>query len=271
MALLRPYSMAIAASLTDQHTLTAGIGTVFVFEPLHQGPSHRSRSIGGLGGIAAAVVFFVLGAGIRLLVGPVSLGPLGNRLSDAIDQALPGITVNYDQAAIEWSREDGKINLVILGAKVFDEDGRIIAQAPKADIDLEAAPLLGGKAVVRRITLVGVQLTLVRTADGALRLGVEKDKKQKDIISRISDAIKRNGHTNSSLRSFAVRHARIAYYDEPIGLFLVAQNADFKLDTAGAGLDLSLDADVDVSGRSARFTGEFVIPSKPGRLKARLR
>src|SRR6185369_16435527 len=69
---------------------------------------------------AAAVVFFILGAFIRLLVGPVSLGPFSDRLSQAMTNALPGLTVRYDQAALEWSREDGRINIVVLGARVFD-------------------------------------------------------------------------------------------------------------------------------------------------------
>ncbi|HTT96588.1 MAG TPA: DUF3971 domain-containing protein [Rhizomicrobium sp.] len=197
----------------------------------------------------------------------MSLGPLGSALPNAIAQALPGITLQYDQAAIEWSRDEGRVNLVILGARVFDEDGRIIAQAPKADIDLAAGPLLSGHAVVQRITLVGVQLTLVRTESGGLRLGVEKDKSQHDILSRISDAITMRNDGSSSLQAFAVRHARLAFYDEPTGLFLVAPDANFRVTTVGADLDASLDAALEISGHSAHLTGEFAIPAKSGPVK----
>jgi len=217
------------------------------------------------GGIAAAVVFFILGAVIRLLVGPVSLGPLGNALPNALAEALPGVTVKYDQAALEWSRDQGKVNLVILGARVFDTEGRIIAQAPEADIGLAATPLLlHGKAVVQRITLVGVQLTLVRTMSGGLRLGVEKDKNQHDILSRITDAITLRSDKKSSLQAFAVRHARLAFYDEPTKLFLVAPDANFHVETAAQDLKASLDATLEVSGHPARITGEFAIPPKKG-------
>ena len=228
---------------------------------------HISRAALITGGIAAAIVFFVVGAAIRLLVGPVSLGPLGNTLSNAIAQALPGITLQYDQAAIEWSRDDGRINLVILGARVFDEEGRIIAQAPKADIDLAAGPLLQGHTVVQRITLVGVQLTLVRTATGGLRLGVEKDKNQDDILSRISDAISMRSDKKSSLQEFAVRHARLAFYDEPTGLFLVAPDANFRVATAGTDLNATFDAGLEISGHPAHATGEFTIPAGNGPVK----
>ena len=143
--------------------------------------------------LAAAIVFFVLGAGIRLLMGPVSLGPIKGTLAGAIHDALPGIALDYDQAAIEWSRDQGRVNLVVLGARMFDERGRIVAQAPKADIDLAAAPFLQGKFIVKRITLVGVQLTLVHMKEGGIRLGVEGDKGGDDILARISDVIDANG------------------------------------------------------------------------------
>jgi uncharacterized protein DUF3971/AsmA-like protein len=225
---------------------------------------HISNTALVLAAIGAAAVFFVVGAAIRLLIGPVSLGPFGGTLSNAIAQALPGITVQYDQAAIEWTRDQGRVNLVILGARVFDSEGRIIAQAPKADIDLAARPLLQGKTVVQRITLVGVQLTLVRTLDGGLRLGVEKDKNQHDILSRIKDAISKSSGKTSSLQSFAIRNARLAFYDEPTGLFLVAPDANFQVTTEGAGLNATLDAALEISGHPAHVSGQFKIPPARG-------
>src|SRR5580692_6039189 len=122
-----------------------------------------------------------MGAGIRLLVGPVSLGPLAGPLANAIQGALPGITLKYDQAAIEWSRDEGRVNMVVLGARVLDQNGHIVAAAPKADIDLAAAPFLKGQFVVKRITLVGVQLSLVHMKEGGIRLGAEGDKGHDDI------------------------------------------------------------------------------------------
>jgi hypothetical protein len=228
---------------------------------------HVSRAALIAAGTAAAILFFIVGAAIRLLVGPLSLGPLGNTLPNAIAEALPGVRVQYDTAAIQWSRDQSRVNLVILGARVFDDEGRIIAQAPEADIDLAAGPLLQGKAVVTRITLVGVQLTLVRTVNGGLRLGIEKDKSQHDILSRISDAITLRSDKSSALQAFAIRHARLAFYDEPTGLFFVAPKANFRVMTAGSNLAASFDAALEISGHPAHVTGEFTIPPKKGPVK----
>jgi len=231
---------------------------------------HISRTALILSALGVAVLFFAVGAALRLLVGPISLGPLSGQISDALAQALPGITVKYDQAAVEWSRDQGRVNLVVLGARVFDSRGRIIAQAPQADIDLAAKPFLRGDVVVTRITLVGVQLTMVRNVDGSLRLGVEHDESQKDIISRITDAINKNSSSASSLESFAVRDARLAFMDESTGLFLVAPKADIRVATAGRDLVASLQADVEISGRPARITGELRLPPRAGPVQGRI-
>jgi len=225
---------------------------------------HLSRTALVAAALGVAVLFFVIGAGLRLLVGPISLGPLSGQISDAIAQALPGITVRYDQAAIEWSRDQGRVNLVVLGARVFDSKGRIIAQAPQADIDLAAQPFIQGKLVVTRITLVGVQLTLVRTEDGGVRLGVERDETQRDIIKRITDAINSNSTGASALQAFAIRNARVAFLDETTGMFLVAPKADVKIATAGRNLVATLAADVEVSGRAAQVSGLMNLPPKQG-------
>jgi hypothetical protein len=125
------------------------------------------------GGLLATAAFFVLGVLFRVLMGPVSLGPLTSQLHSALAAELPGLDVRFDGAALAWIRSEARINLVILGTRVFDRQGRIIAQAPQAEIGLAAAPLFGGKVVVSRIALLGVQLTLVRSRAGVLRLGLE--------------------------------------------------------------------------------------------------
>ena len=222
----------------------------------------RTALVGAAFGVA--VVFFVLGAGLRLLIGPISLGPLSGQISDALAQALPGITVKYDQAAVEWSRDQGRVNFVVLGARVYDTEGRIIAQAPQMDIDLAAQPFIQGHIVVTRITLVGVQVTLTRNADGTLRLGVKHDDSQRDIISRITDAINKNSSSASSLQSFAIRDARIAFRDETTGLFLIAPRADVRIANSDKNLIASVVADVEVSGRAAHISGELALPPRDG-------
>ena len=91
---------------------------------------HISRAALTAGVLVAAIVFFMIGAGLRLLWGPVSLGPLKGTLAGAIQEALPGINLDYDRAAIEWTRDQGRVNLVVLGTRLYDNRGKIVANAP---------------------------------------------------------------------------------------------------------------------------------------------
>ena len=225
---------------------------------------HISGAAVCMGGLVAAIIFFVAGAGIRLLLGPVSLGPLASTLAGAIQQALPGISLKYDQAAIEWSRDEGRINLVVLGAQIFDANGRVVAEAPKADIDLAARPFLSGQIQVQRITLVGVQLSLVHMKDGGIRLGAEGDKGSNDVLARINDVIEAKGSSTSSLKSFAIRNARLKLFDETTGLSMTAPKASLVLSAKDQAIAVHFDAGVVMSGFPANIRADVTLPPGTG-------
>ncbi|HUE66474.1 MAG TPA: AsmA-like C-terminal domain-containing protein [Rhizomicrobium sp.] len=229
---------------------------------------HVSHAVLVMSALVAAIVFFVVGAGLRLLWGPVSLGPLRGTLAGAIHDALPGIALDYDQAAIEWSRDQGRVNLVVLGARLYDSHGKVVASAPKAAIDLAAAPFLSGQVVVKRITLVGVKFTLVHMKNGRVRLGNEKDEGDNELISRLSDVINARGNASSSLDTFAVRDANLGLFDEITGLYVTAPHAQLVLRSQGKTIGTSFDADVMISGRKSHVTAKLTLPPEKGPIGA---
>ncbi|MGH6876724.1 MAG: DUF3971 domain-containing protein, partial [Rhizomicrobium sp.] len=219
--------------------------------------------------LLAAATFFCAGLLFRVLMGPVSLGPFGGELHAALEQVLPGLDVQFDGAALEWNRSEARIDLVILGTRVFDRSRHIIAQAPKAEIGLSAGPFFRGRIVIKRITLVGVQLTLVHTKSGTLRLGVEPERGGDDVLRRIRDAISRNRGRGPSLKSFAVHQARLAFYDEESGAFVVAPQADLEITGSdgtsikqSGSIDANLAADIEISGKAAHIVANVEFPSR---------
>lgn len=222
----------------------------------------RARHAGLIAvGFVAAVIFFVIGAGLRLLIGPVSLNPFSNRLQQALAEALPGVAVRFDSAALEWSRDDGRVDLMVLGARVMDNKGRIIAQAPKAVIGLVPDKLVHGEIVVQRIALVGMQLTLLRSREGVLRMGVSANAGQPDLLKLIDSAINSAGRNAPPLQSFSVRKARLAFYDQESGLFIVAPRADLTMASRGTDTLAALDADIEISGRRTRIVADLTLPA----------
>ena len=224
---------------------------------------HISHALLSVGALVAALVFFAAGAFIRLLSGPVSLGPLQQSLAGAIQSALPGITLQYDKAAIEWDRDLDRVELVVLGTRILDQRGKVVASAPQADIDLAATPILRGKMAVQRITLVGVSFRLVHMKDGGIRLGAEGDPVN-DVYARLYDVINARGTSASSLKSFAVRNANLMLYDEVSGLNVAAPRANLSITARGQNLLGSFSADVNVAGKPARVTANLTLPSGKG-------
>lgn len=230
---------------------------------------HISRAALTAGVLVAAIVFFVVGAGLRLLWGPVSLGPLKGTLAGAIHEALPGINLDYDRAAIEWSREQGRVNLVVLGTRLFDSKGQVVASAPKAAIDLAATPFLRGEFVVTRITLVGVEFSLVHMKSGRIRLGTQQHAGDDDIIGRISDVIDARSSGTSSLESFSVRDAKLAIHDEVSGLTATSPRAHVTIRSRGQAIGASFDADVVLAGSKSHVTADLTVPPARGPIQGK--
>ena len=216
-----------------------------------------------VGGTTAAIFFLIAGLTLRLLIGPISLGPFASAIEDTLNASVNGLVIHFDRAMLEWSQSEGRVNLTILGAKVFDRGGHIIAQAPKAELDFDAGALLAGRTELKRFALIGVQLTAVRTKEGAIRLGFRSNEGESDLLKAIADALRYNGQSlaawgkaRSKLDRFAILNARIAFHDEPTDLFLVSPSASLTVKNNGNLLDASLNAAIEISGVRANLIAE---------------
>ena len=84
---------------------------------------HVQRAAKIVGATIAALLFFVGGVALRLTMGPISLGPFAGAIEDSINRSVTGLVVHFDQAVLEWSRTEGKVNLIVLGTSVADASG----------------------------------------------------------------------------------------------------------------------------------------------------
>ncbi|HYK80463.1 MAG TPA: AsmA-like C-terminal domain-containing protein [Micropepsaceae bacterium] len=222
-------------------------------------PRPVQRTLLIFGALLAAVLFFLGGAALRLLMGPISLGPFASVIEDALNHSVSGVVIRFDQAVLEWSRAEGKVNLIVLGTKVFDLDGHIVAQAPKADLDFDAAALVAGHLNLKRFGLIGVQLTGVRTKDGAFRLGFGRDQSDANLLDTIRKILENSADGGGSLDSFSIRNARLAFHDEPTGLFIISPDASFTLKNSRKVLDASLESSFEIGGVSAHMAAHAVL------------
>ncbi len=228
-------------------------------------PRHFFRACVVVGALIAASLFFVGGAALRLAMGPISLGPFAGAIEDVLNRSITGLVVRFDQAVLEWSREDGNINLAILGTKVFDVNGRIIAQAPKADLDFDGVALLGGKLALKRFALLGMQVTAVRGTDNTLKLGFGPIQGDADILKIIRDTLsKRGGDGAGTLETFSISDARLAFRDDITGAFVVAPNLTFEVRNRDGALTATLEAAVEISGAPAVIAAKATLRDNGG-------
>ena len=220
---------------------------------------HVQRASLILGALVAALLFFLGGAALRLLMGPISLGPFTEIIEDALNNSVSGVVIRFDQAVLEWSRAEGRVNVIVLGTRVFDSNGHIIAQAPKADLDFDAAAMVAGNLSLKRFGLIGAQLTGARSKEGNIRLGFGPDQDEPDLLETIRRILANSEDGGGSLESFSIRNARLAFRDEPTGLFLVSPDTSFTLENNRNGLDASLDSAVEISGVPARLSARAVL------------
>src|SRR5712671_3914616 len=222
-------------------------------------PRPVQRTLLIFGALLAALLFFIGGAALRLLMGPISLGPFASIIEDALNHSVSGVVIRFDQAVLEWSRAEGKVNLIVLGTKVFDLDGHIVAQAPKADLDFDAAALVAGHLNLKRFGLIGVQVTGVRTKEGAFRLGFGRDQSDANLLETIRKILENSADGGGSLDSFSIRNARLAFRDEPTGLFIISPDASFTLKNSRKELDASLESSFEIGGVSSHMVAHAVL------------
>jgi hypothetical protein len=104
-----------------------------------------------------------------------------------------------------------------------------------------------------------VQLTGVRSKEGAIHLGFGIEQGAPDLLETLRNILENSAAGGASLDSLAIRNARLAFRDEPTGLFIVAPDANFTLNNKGKELEASLDSALEISGAPMRVTAQAVL------------
>ena len=99
----------------------------------------------------------------------------------------------------------------------------------------------------------------MRTADGIIRLGFGLEQDNTDFLKTIREMLQSGGNTGSSLDGLSIRNARLAFRDEPTGLFVVSPDSNFTLETGADGLNVSIDSAIEISGVASRFAANAML------------
>jgi len=90
---------------------------------------------------------------IRLAGGPIEIGVFKDDVEAALTRARGGNAVSFERLLIVWSPQDSRVLVQAEGVDLFNADGRRMARAGAAEIDLDATALFRGKARVEGVIL----------------------------------------------------------------------------------------------------------------------
>ncbi len=122
--------------------------------------------------VAFLAVFVIAAAFLwRLSEGPVSLAFLKDTVEQRINASLPEVDVSIKNVVVERDSITGQPRLRLQDIRFKNSDGRLIAQAPRAAIQIKGWPLLSGQVVPQQLELIGARLLIQRRVDGTIGLG----------------------------------------------------------------------------------------------------
>jgi hypothetical protein len=126
--------------------------------------------------LAAIAIMAVAGLWLLLANGPISLDIVTPWLADAVAENFGNrFRVDIGGTVVERD-EHGRAALRIRAITVHDQDGMVIASAPKAEVGFSTASLLSGRPRAERLNLVGAELAVRVEADGKVSVSTGGDR-----------------------------------------------------------------------------------------------
>ncbi|MGI9481803.1 MAG: DUF3971 domain-containing protein [Hyphomicrobiales bacterium] len=217
----------------------------------------------------------------RLSQGPVSLSYFNNQISSIISDGLGGKRAEISDLVIERDAESGRTSLRMRDLRLFDDNGILIAKAPRAAIGVDISALLTGSVVPRRLELIGPNIKIRRLITGEVKMGFgdadqtlrpastppvvsgDAQPDPADAVQPLGEEVvlkapasglthyvkkeffsKRGGSAASTINAITISNASISLYDQENNSFWRIPSANLAFKKTDFGASLFFDATV---------------------------
>ncbi len=127
--------------------------------------------VGAAATLIGALAIVVVTLAWRISEGPISLAFLTPYLTDALNRAGFGVHVTVDDTVLVWAGFSRPIEIRVRNARLAEESGGPpLVIIPAMAVAFSPKALLEGRLAPSEIDLIGVELDLVRDADGQINL-----------------------------------------------------------------------------------------------------
>lgn len=207
--------------------------------------------------VGTFVVLLVLGIGLlswRLSLGPLSLDFMTPLIEHALTDQTATVTVK--QTVLAWGGWHRNFDIRIRGVRMSTPDGRPMLDVPEASVQLSPRALLfHGLIAPTSIDATGVQLVLVRAADGTWRFRAPgPEKETPSALPVIFEELLAPPNPDSSLGyllSASVANSAVTIIDEGSGRTFTARDAQIAVRRDHIGLRAEVSAVADLAGHPA--------------------
>ncbi|NNE23178.1 MAG: hypothetical protein HKN11_11275 [Rhizobiales bacterium] len=121
--------------------------------------------VGAMGVMAFAGVMW------RLSQGPLPLSFLAPTIQNSMNANMAGMKVTISDFILERDQTSGQPRFRLRDLALHDNNGNLIARAPRASVGVDGRQLLTGTIAANRLELIGANLLVRRKVDGTFRLG----------------------------------------------------------------------------------------------------
>ena len=157
--------------------------------------SWAGRSLLVITKVLLPVVLLVAVAGgifyVRLLNGPISLSFLSDSIARGISSELPGLSTTIGQSVVEL--RGSNLEFRLKNVQLNDDDGKAVAIAPLAAVEVSRSALLSGVVSPSRIILIKPRLRVFYNQQSGLALSIAGGQAGNETRSTGAGAAKRDG------------------------------------------------------------------------------
>jgi len=208
-------------------------------------------------GLIVATVAIV---GIRLFMGPISLGFIKPPIERALADSLPGYSATIEDFILTWSGWDNGLDFQVIEFSLKDSQGTEIARLPRVAVEFETAGLLEGRLAPDSLTIIGPELALLRREDGSMGFGVVAtgEANYEAVLEQIIGLLltKPQAGGLDRLKRVSVERAILTITDLTQGQDWRVTDANFEVSKTDTGIAVSLSGDlVSRDGISALNAG----------------
>ncbi len=211
------------------------------------------RKAGGILGKAIAAILSIvtlalIGTGVMLSHGPVSLAPLVPYLEDLLEDQSWGFRIRINDAVLSWGGWQKKLDVRVMGARFVDPRGAELISVPSLSVAFDSRALVAGRFRVTGLELIEPRLRLLRHEDGRIEITNIESTGKTGVGRGISfdpGGLSGPGQKASltvfgDLQELSVRAANLSFHDVASGLNLSVPSADLSLRQEDGSVALSL-------------------------------